>query len=394
MTRTATYLSLGFLATFAPGALASCAYGTHLHRRADGEIEAPTFGYIGDQGPTNWHALDAANSACAQGTEQSPINMVADAFTLQAASELNITIPDMADGAEFENLGTTVEVIAQGGTMTAAGVQYTLQQFHFHLPSEHLDDGTTMAMEMHMVWESADEQIAVVGVYIDLATGTEEAVEEEAPATEEPEVEEPEAEAPAATTTAAPVGVARPATTLTPKTEPTAAARVRRGDHRNARRERAQREQAKREQAKRADVRRRQAKAKAQRRQAGAGGASAVVETVLGVVDQIPNLGDTVTTDPLIMSELVNLIGAADVQTYSGSLTTPPCSESVSWFVSTQKLSIQTSTFIKARDVIGFNSRFPQSALGTQNVLATSAAAVAAGAEAEAEDEATDEDED
>jgi hypothetical protein len=48
---------------------------------------------------------------------------------------------------------------------------FTLQQFHFHLPSEHLDAGKSMAMEMHMVWESADAKIAVVGVFIDVEDG-------------------------------------------------------------------------------------------------------------------------------------------------------------------------------------------------------------------------------
>lgn len=93
--------------------------------------------------------------------------MVAGAFNVIPGSSLNINIPDMAEGAEFENLGTTVEVLADnGGSMSVGGVNYTLRQFHFHLPSEHLDSGTSMAMEMHMVWESDAQQIAVIGTYI------------------------------------------------------------------------------------------------------------------------------------------------------------------------------------------------------------------------------------
>lgn len=61
------------------------------------------------------------------------------------ASELSLQIPDFVEGTEFENLGTTVEVIAKGGTMSFGGIDYTLQQFHFHLPSEHLDSGTSLA---------------------------------------------------------------------------------------------------------------------------------------------------------------------------------------------------------------------------------------------------------
>lgn len=102
---------------------------------------------------------------------QSPIDMVAGANAMVPASQLNLEIPDMLEGAEFENLGTTVEVVAGKGTMSFQNNSFTLQQFHFHLPSEHLDAGKSMAMEMHMVWESADAKIAVVGVFIDVEDG-------------------------------------------------------------------------------------------------------------------------------------------------------------------------------------------------------------------------------
>jgi hypothetical protein len=96
-----------------------------------------------------------------------------------SGSSLNLTILDMPNGTAFENLGTTIEVIAEGGSMTAPGTtdQYTLKQFHFHLPSEHLNESKSMAMEMHMVWEGPESKVAVIGVFIDIgeiigATGT------------------------------------------------------------------------------------------------------------------------------------------------------------------------------------------------------------------------------
>jgi carbonic anhydrase len=71
--------------------------------------------------------------------------MVGDVFTLAQGADVQLTVNDMPDGAEFENLGTTIEVITQGGTLTVAGKTFELQQFHFHLPSEHLDNGTSQA---------------------------------------------------------------------------------------------------------------------------------------------------------------------------------------------------------------------------------------------------------
>lgn len=86
-------------------------------------------------------------------------------------SQLGLNIPDMPQGSEFENLGTTVEVVAQGGNMSFRGIQYSLKQFHFHLPSEHLDNGGSMAMEMHMVWQGPAAEVAVIGTFIDLEEG-------------------------------------------------------------------------------------------------------------------------------------------------------------------------------------------------------------------------------
>lgn len=61
-------------------------------------------------------------------------------------------------------------------------------------------------------------------------------------------------------------------------------------------------------------------------------------------------------------------------RSYAGSLTTPPCSEGVTWFVSTQKLQVTAASFGRVRDVIGFNARFPQNQLGQPNLLTVAGA--------------------
>ncbi|KAK0617508.1 alpha carbonic anhydrase [Immersiella caudata] len=302
------FLRVLFLAASAREAFASCAYGTHLQPRAEGEVKVNTFGYTGQIGPLNWHALDAANGACLTGRQQSPIDMVAGSFNMIPSSELALDIPDFTAGTEFENLGTTVEVIAKGGTLGFGSKSFTLQQFHFHLPSEHLDNGTSQAMEMHMVWQSEQQEIAVIGLYVQIATEG-----------------------------AAPV-VAAPVQTV-----------ERRGrfSRRNVELERRQNGTV----------------------SAGAVAPSVLLETVFSVADAITTPGTKVETPPLIMSEVVNLLKANSFQGYMGSLTTPPCSEGVNWLVSTARLGVSATSFLKMRDIIGFNSRFPQNAPGQPNAL-------------------------
>ena len=58
--------------------------------------------------------------------------------------------------------------VADGGSMTLDGKDYTLKQFHFHSPSEHTIEGKAAEMELHLVHADADGKLAVVGVMLNL----------------------------------------------------------------------------------------------------------------------------------------------------------------------------------------------------------------------------------
>ena len=148
---------------------ASCAHLTTLHPRS---FESPSFSYSSPTGPSQWQALSPANTMCGRGQHQSPIdihsleintNLGGDGVRSIAGSSLSVMIPDQAHGAEFENLGTTIEVIVNG-TLSCEGKERKLAQFHFHTPGEHLLDGKAAEMEAHFVFQSeSDKSIAVVG---------------------------------------------------------------------------------------------------------------------------------------------------------------------------------------------------------------------------------------
>lgn len=129
----------------------TCAHGTTLHRR-ESTINPPTFSYSGITGPLNWHGISSSNSICATGTHQSPINIHSSTITKVPGSTIKVDIPN-SDDSEFLNLGTTIEVLVNG-SLELDGKSFSLKQFHFHSPSEHLIDDHFFPMETHFVFQA------------------------------------------------------------------------------------------------------------------------------------------------------------------------------------------------------------------------------------------------
>jgi carbonic anhydrase len=83
------------------------------------------------------------------GLMQSPINILS---TETAAGHHEITLHFNDEINEIENLGHTILLDFQpGSTITFDENVYEFLQLHFHTPSEHLVDGITYPMEMHIV---------------------------------------------------------------------------------------------------------------------------------------------------------------------------------------------------------------------------------------------------
>jgi carbonic anhydrase len=124
---------------------------------------AAEWGYAGDIGPEHWGDLSPDYALAKTGTSQSPIDI-----DVTAASDL----PPI----RFDYHPATIDLVYNGHTVEekedkhssieVGGVRYTLEQFHFHAPSEHTIGGRHADMEMHLVHKSGAGAVAVVAVMI------------------------------------------------------------------------------------------------------------------------------------------------------------------------------------------------------------------------------------
>ena len=116
-------------------------------------------GHEGEQAPGLAYIAEEHN-----GNAQSPINILSGQAT---EGHHDVALHYQPSGSHIGNLGHTVEAFYEAGsTLDFDGQRYELQQMHFHTPSEHLLDGITYPMEMHMVHtlDGNPEKYLVIGV--------------------------------------------------------------------------------------------------------------------------------------------------------------------------------------------------------------------------------------
>jgi carbonic anhydrase len=92
------------------------------------------------------YALPSTNG----GSAQSPVNIISSA--LQSSKGKGVALKFTGSIDAIENLGHTIQLdFAKGSATLVNGKSYELAQLHFHTPSEHLIDGMTFPLEMHIV---------------------------------------------------------------------------------------------------------------------------------------------------------------------------------------------------------------------------------------------------
>ncbi len=122
---------------------------------------APHWTYEGEEGPGHWGDLDPSFAACKTGKSQSPIDLAA----AEQTDLPNIVFHYAPSGMTILNNGHTIQVnYDPGSSIELGGERYDLKQFHFHTPSEHSLEGKLYPLELHLVHQSQDGRLAVVGI--------------------------------------------------------------------------------------------------------------------------------------------------------------------------------------------------------------------------------------
>ncbi len=122
--------------------------------------------YQGNTGPEKWGELKPEYATCKSGHNQSPVDLASAAVPAQLG---NISFHYQESELDVINNGHTLQIDHNSDSyVTLDGVRYNLVQFHFHGPSEHIVDGNSHAMEAHLVHQSEDGALAVLGVLMDI----------------------------------------------------------------------------------------------------------------------------------------------------------------------------------------------------------------------------------
>jgi carbonic anhydrase len=127
--------------------------------------EHPHWSYEGEGGPEHWGELEPEYELCGIGGEQSPIDLSGEAEQDLA----NIQFSYQPSAINILNNGHTVQVnYDEGSYIEVNETRYDLLQFHFHVPSEHTEDGQSFPAELHLVHSDADGNLAVVGILLEV----------------------------------------------------------------------------------------------------------------------------------------------------------------------------------------------------------------------------------
>lgn len=117
-----------------------------------------------------------AEIATAALSAQSPIDFRPNSTYFGHLPALNFNLSsdtplDVINNGSTEFSTAAKAIVNPGaGSLTLSGHDWELAQFHFHTPSEHLRDGQASPMEMHLVFSDSNNDLLVVGRWVQAGT--------------------------------------------------------------------------------------------------------------------------------------------------------------------------------------------------------------------------------
>ena len=137
------------------------------HSKADIKLEhnkhagAIHWSYSGEGAPENWGSIDPRFATCANGVNQSPIDLTGFTESELPAIDFNYNLTS----SDILNNGHAIQAnVKNGSSITVDGKIFELKQFHFHNPSENNINGKSFPLEAHFVHASKAGELAVVAV--------------------------------------------------------------------------------------------------------------------------------------------------------------------------------------------------------------------------------------
>jgi carbonic anhydrase len=101
---------------------------------------------------------------------------------------------------------------------------------------------------------------------------------------------------------------------------------------------------------------------------------TAPLDSVISHIGQIPKPGMVTEIPDLDLSPIIATINKMRFFTYQGSLTTPPCTEGVTFLVASDPLPLSVEMYNHLKTVVGYNARFIQNPIpAEENILVTAA---------------------
>jgi hypothetical protein len=94
---------------------------------------------------------------------------------------------------------------------------------------------------------------------------------------------------------------------------------------------------------------------------------------IKGLVPSISNIsepGTKTAIESLDFESVVEHLQTTELFQYTGSLTTPPCTEGITFLITKEPLPIDIESYNAIKSVVKFNSRYTQNALGEENMIA------------------------